>query len=70
MNINNTQKSQLIGYLFLIGVTILENVLFANIFGVGLFCTKMIGVVLTTSVFNLAIWCLAIRYHRTKRRCN
>lgn len=69
MNIKDTQKTQLIGYLFLIGVTCLEVVVFKNIFGIGLFVPKMIGVILTPALFNLTIWCIAIRYHRTKRRC-
>lgn len=69
MSINNIRKSQIIAYLFLLGATVLEITLFSTIFGVTLLSAKMIGVVITTALFNITIWCLAIRYHRTKRRC-
>jgi len=66
---NNTRKSQLIGYLFLIGATILEIILLTSIFDIELFSAKMLGIILTPATFNFAIWCLAIRYNMTREHC-
>ena len=66
---NNTRKSQVIGYLFLIGATVLEIVLFCNIFDTELNNVEIISTILIPTVFNFAIWCLAITYNKTRDHC-
>jgi len=67
---NNTQKSQVIGYLFLVAATMLEICVLKTICNVDLYTGKMITMAITPVIFNFTIWCLAIRYHMTKEHCS
>lgn len=68
MKFNTVTKCRLVGYGFFVAITILEIILFCNIFNIGLLISwgKVFGIIITTTIFNTALWWFAIRYQITK----
>lgn len=65
MKLNTVQKCHVVGYLFLIVATLVEIVLFYNLFSISTF-GKFVAVVVTSVVFNFAIWFVALKYQTLK----
>lgn len=65
MKLNTVQKCQTVGYLFLTVATLVEIILFYNLFSISTF-GKFVAVVATSLVFNFAIWFVALKYQTLK----
>lgn len=66
MKFNTIQKCQLVGYLFLIAITIVEIILLCNILGVSA-TGRIIATIAMVSIFNFSIWSFALKYQIIKR---
>lgn len=66
MKFNAMQKCQLVGYLFLIAITIVEIILLCNILGVST-TGRIIATIVMISIFNFSIWSFALKYQIIKK---
>ncbi len=71
MKLNTPKNCKIVGASFLGVMTIIEILLFGNLFDA--FTTnwgKIVAVACTVLVFNLAIWFFALKYHETSENVN
>lgn len=69
MKFNSIQKCQLIGYLFLVAITLVEIVLFCNILNVDSIGRKIAASIIIIT-FNSSVWIFALKYQTIKRALN
>jgi hypothetical protein len=71
MKLDTPKNCKIIGASFVIGLSMIEILLFGSLFGA--FTThwgKIVAVACTVLVFNLAIWYFALKYHETSENVN
>lgn len=65
MKFKNVQKCYIVGYLFLVMTTLVEIILFYNLFNIHTI-EKFMIVSATVFLFNFAIWFVALKYQTIK----
>ena len=66
---NRLTKCRLVGYTFLIIVTLVEIVMFCTMFHVDSNSMgKLAATVITPIVFNISVWILAILYYKVRQK--
>ncbi len=66
---NRLTKCRIVGYTFLIIVTLVEIVMFCTMFHVnGDSIGKLAATIITPVVFNISVWILAILYYKVKQK--